>query len=148
MRTTCGYCGVGCQLYLHVKDNRVVKVSGVEEVGPNIGSLCVKGRFGYEFIHHPERLTTPLIRENGRFREAGWEEALDRVAAGIGRIRNESGADAIGVLTSAPDHQRGELPGPEIRRARCSEPTTSTTAPGSDTPPRWPVWPQPSAAAR
>ena len=77
VRTTCSYCGVGCQLYLHVKDNRVVKVSGVEDVPPNFGSLCVKGRFGYDFIHSPERLTAPMIKENGTFREATWDEALD-----------------------------------------------------------------------
>ena len=64
-RTTCSYCGVGCQLELHVADGRVVKVTGAD-VAPNHGSLCVKGRFGYKFIHSPERLTTPLVRQDGR----------------------------------------------------------------------------------
>ncbi len=59
VRTTCSYCGVGCQIHLHVKDNRVVKVTGVEDVPPNYGSLCVKGRFGFDFIHSAERLTMP-----------------------------------------------------------------------------------------
>ena len=80
VRTTCPYCGVGCQLWLHVKDNQIVKVTAVEEAQPNRGRLCVKGRFGYDFIHSPERLTTPLIKENGEFREASWDEALDLVA--------------------------------------------------------------------
>ena len=101
VRTTCSYCGVGCQLHLHVKDNRVVKVTGVEDAVPNHGSLCVKGRFGFDFIHSPERLTAPLIKENGTFREAGWDEALDLVAGKLGMIKDQSGADSIGVLTSA-----------------------------------------------
>ncbi|HUU80791.1 MAG TPA: 2Fe-2S iron-sulfur cluster-binding protein, partial [Acidobacteriota bacterium] len=73
IRTTCSYCGVGCQLYLHVRNNKVVKVTGVEDVGPNFGSLCVKGRFGYDFINDTERLKTPLIKENGKFKEASWD---------------------------------------------------------------------------
>jgi len=101
VRTTCTYCGVGCQLYLHVKDNKVVMVSGVEDVPPNFGSLCVKGRFGYDFIGSSERLTTPLIKENGEFREATWDEALDRVANRFTDIKVQHGADSIGVLTSA-----------------------------------------------
>lgn len=100
VRTTCSYCGVGCQLELHVQDNRVVKVNGAD-VAPNYGSLCVKGRFGYHFVGSPERLTTPLIKENGAFREASWDEALDRVADGLKKIRDSHGGDAIGVLTSA-----------------------------------------------
>lgn len=101
VRTTCPYCGVGCQMDLHVKDNRVVEITGAEDTGPNYGSLCVKGRFGYDFIHDPERLTTPLIRENGDFREASWDEALDHIAENFKKIREESGADSIGLLSSA-----------------------------------------------
>lgn len=101
VRTTCSYCGVGCQLHLHVKNGKVSRVTGVEESGPNYGSLCVKGRFGYEFIHHEGRLKTPLIRENGSFREASWDEALKLVAERLGKIKKESGPDAIGIFTSA-----------------------------------------------
>jgi predicted molibdopterin-dependent oxidoreductase YjgC len=100
-RTTCTYCGVGCQMYLHVKDNKVVKVSGVEGVAPNYGSMCVKGRFGFDFVNSRERLTKPLIKENGKFREASWEEAFDRVAEKLTRIKDTHGSDSIGVLTSA-----------------------------------------------
>jgi predicted molibdopterin-dependent oxidoreductase YjgC len=92
---------VGCQIFLHTKDNRVVKVTGVADTTPNFGSLCVKGRFGYDFIHSPERLTTPLIKENGQFREAGWDEALDRVADKFKQVIADHGSDAIGVLASA-----------------------------------------------
>lgn len=101
VKTTCSYCGVGCQLYLHVKDNRVVQVSGVEDAPPNFGSLCVKGRFGFHFIHAPERLQTPLIKEENGFREATWDEALDLVAGKLGDIKKDHGSDSIGVLTSA-----------------------------------------------
>jgi predicted molibdopterin-dependent oxidoreductase YjgC len=101
VRTTCSYCGVGCQMHLHVQDNRVVKVSGVEGVAPNDGSLCVKGRFGFDFIHSPERLTAPLIKENGTFRQASWDEALDLVADRLGKIKEAHGPDSLGVLTSA-----------------------------------------------
>jgi predicted molibdopterin-dependent oxidoreductase YjgC len=101
VRTTCPYCGVGCQMHLHVKDNRVVKVTGVEDSPPNYGSLCVKGRFGFDFIASAERLKTPLIKENGKFREAGWDEALDLVARRLGEIKTAHGPDSIGVLTSA-----------------------------------------------
>jgi len=101
VRSTCTYCGVGCQIHLHVRNGRVVKTTGVEDVGPNYGSLCVKGRFGNDFIHDPARLTRPLIREGDGFREAGWDEALDLVAEKLGAIRKESGPDMIGVLASA-----------------------------------------------
>jgi predicted molibdopterin-dependent oxidoreductase YjgC len=101
VRTTCSYCGVGCQMYLHVRKDRIVKVTGVEELGPNYGSLCVKGRFGYDFVHDPQRLTKPLIREGDSFREASWDEALNLVAGKFKRIQSQHGADAIGVLSSA-----------------------------------------------
>ncbi len=101
VRTTCSYCGVGCQLYLHVKEDRVVKVTGVEDMPPNNGSLCVKGRFGFDFINSPDRLTTPLIRENGELREATWDEALDLTAKKLSQIKNEHGSDTLGLLTSA-----------------------------------------------
>ena len=101
IRTTCSYCGVGCQIYLHVRDNKVISVTGDEEIGPNYGSLCVKGRFGYDFINDPERLKTPLIRENGSLRAASWDEALKLVAEKLALIKKESGPDSIGVMTSA-----------------------------------------------
>lgn len=101
VRTTCTYCGVGCQMYLHTKENRVVKVTGVEDAAPNQGSLCVKGRFGFDFINSPDRLKTPLIKESGRLREASWDEALKFVARRLTDIKAISGPDSIGVLTSA-----------------------------------------------
>ena len=101
VRTTCTYCGVGCQMALHIKDNRVIRVTGVEGARPNLGSLCVKGRFGFEFIHSAERLTTPLIREENGFREADWDEALDLVAERLNGIKERHGGRAVAGLSSA-----------------------------------------------
>jgi len=101
VRTTCPYCGVGCQLDLHVKDGRIVKVTGTEGASPNKGRLCVKGRYGYDFIYSGDRLKTPLIRENGEFREASWDEALDLVANRLKEIRDKHGPDVIAGVSCA-----------------------------------------------
>jgi predicted molibdopterin-dependent oxidoreductase YjgC len=86
---------------LHVLDNQIVSVTGRKDAGVNQGSLCVKGRFGYEFISSEERLAKPLIKKNGTFVEADWDEALRLVARRFNKIKNENGPDAIGGLTSA-----------------------------------------------
>ncbi|MEA2039420.1 MAG: molybdopterin-dependent oxidoreductase, partial [Thermodesulfobacteriota bacterium] len=101
VRTTCHYCGVGCQLDLHIKDDTIMKVTGVEDAHPNLGRLCVKGRFGYDFIRSPERLTRPMIRENDKLRDATWDEALDLIASKISEIKKQDGADAIAGICSA-----------------------------------------------
>jgi formate dehydrogenase major subunit len=79
--TTCTYCGVGCSISLGVRGSIIVNAKGDIYSPVNKGRLCVKGRFGYDFINHPDRLTSPLIKKNGRFIEATWEEALDLVAS-------------------------------------------------------------------
>jgi predicted molibdopterin-dependent oxidoreductase YjgC len=103
--TICSYCGVGCTLELHVKDNRIVRVTTPPEGTVNKGRLCVKGRFGWDYVHSPERLTTPLIRVGekgeGKFRQASWDEALDLVAEKFAGIKAESGPDSLAVLSSA-----------------------------------------------
>lgn len=102
--TVCSYCGVGCQLTLHIneKANRIVKITGVEKAPPNDGMLCVKGRYGYDFVQSEERLTTPLIRaKNGQFQEATWDEAITLVAETFQRIKQAHGSDAIAGLASA-----------------------------------------------
>jgi predicted molibdopterin-dependent oxidoreductase YjgC len=100
VRTTCPYCGVGCQMDIYVKDDHIVKITGADAI-PNQGKLCIKGRFGWQFINHPDRLTTPLIKENGTFREASWDEALDLVASRFREIRDQAGPDKIGGWCSA-----------------------------------------------
>lgn len=102
VRTTCSFCGVGCQMDVFVQDNRIVKIGGADtDLPPNRAGLCVKGRFGYEFVASPERLTRPLIKKNGKQVEASWEEALELVARKLSAIKSESGPDSIGVVTSA-----------------------------------------------
>ncbi|NTW35154.1 MAG: molybdopterin-dependent oxidoreductase [Syntrophobacteraceae bacterium] len=99
--TTCTYCGCGCQMDLHVLDNQVVSVTGREDPGVNEGSLCVKGRFGYEFVKSDQRLTKPLIKRNGKLEEAEWDEAIRLMARKLGNIKKEYGPDAIGGFASA-----------------------------------------------
>jgi len=101
VRTTCAYCGCGCQLDLHVIDDKVVEVTSPLMVGAGQGNLCVKGRFGYDFISSPERLTKPLIRKRGKLVEAEWEEALKLVAKNLKAAKKNSGPDSIAVLASA-----------------------------------------------
>jgi len=95
------HCGCGCQLELNVMNNRVIGITTDHKDGVNRGSLCVKGRFGYEFINSDERLTKPLIRSNGSLKEASWEEALSLVSKKLTKIMEESGPDAIAGLSSA-----------------------------------------------
>ncbi len=99
--TTCSYCGVGCTLVLNVKENRILKVTSEKDLGVNRGWTCVKGRFGFDYVHSPDRLTEPLIKEGGKFRPASWNEALDRAAEGLKAVKAKYGPDAIGVLVSA-----------------------------------------------
>ncbi len=114
--SVCPYCGVGCLLTYHVKDNRILYVTGRD--GPaNHGRLCVKGRFGFDYVNHPHRLTQPLIRKPGVpksaevsfdpdgwrdiFREADWDEALDLAATGLKKIRDQHGGQALAGFGSA-----------------------------------------------
>ncbi|PRY91044.1 formate dehydrogenase subunit alpha [Donghicola tyrosinivorans] len=114
VQSVCPFCGVGCQVSLKLKDGKVKFVEGIN--GPaNEGRLCVKGRFGYDYIHHPHRLTKPLIRLEGapkemavdpanpftHFREATWEEALDAAAGGLGGLRSANGGRSVAGFGSA-----------------------------------------------
>lgn len=80
VQTTCTYCGVGCNIFLGVRGDKVVSTRGSRDNVVNKGQLCVKGRYGYDFINHPDRLKTPLIKKNGEFVEASWDEALTLIA--------------------------------------------------------------------
>lgn len=114
VKTVCPYCGVGCSIYLGVRGNEIVSIRGDKESPVNKGGLCVKGRFGYDFVNHPDRLTIPLIRKEGWskdvevngnfkdiFREVNWEEAIDLVADRLLMTKSEHGPDSLGVLSSA-----------------------------------------------
>jgi formate dehydrogenase major subunit len=114
--SVCPYCGVGCQLTYNIKDNKILYVNG--KAGPaNEERLCVKGRYGFDYVHHKQRLTRPLIRKDGvpkhadftmdpsnpleYFREATWEEALDRAAGGLKKLRDERGPASLSGFGSA-----------------------------------------------
>ena len=119
--TTCTYCGVGCQFELNIKDDKIIRVTSTEKAAVNGNHLCVKGRYGYDFVHHPERLTKPKVRRyllegkkkpviSGQWTvdsglwdwvETDWDTALDITSQKILGIKSEFGADSIGLLTSA-----------------------------------------------
>ena len=99
--TICPYCGVGCGLVLGTRGGKIVWIRGDEKNPANGGTLCVKGRFGLDFVASPDRLTVPLIRRNGTLEEAGWDEALDVIESRLREIRERHGADAIAGLSSA-----------------------------------------------
>ncbi len=127
VRTTCSYCGVGCTFDLNVRDGKIVRVSSAEDSAVNGLSLCVKGRYGYDYVHHPDRLTRPLVRakwlanveskvETGQWRaydpdrpisdseslvETDWDTALDVVASKFTEVKETYGNDAFAVLASA-----------------------------------------------
>jgi formate dehydrogenase major subunit len=101
MRTTCPYCGVGCEMSAGTRGDRLVAIRPVLDAPVNRGHLCVKGRYAFDFVHAADRVTEPMIRDRGGWRTAGWDEAIARVAAELLRIRAAHGPDAIGVLGSA-----------------------------------------------
>ncbi len=103
VRTTCPYCGVGCQLDLNIgkATGGIVRVTSEAGCPPNDGNTCVKGRFGMDFVGKQDRLTTPLIKVKGTFREASWDEALDLATARFSEIKERYGSDALAGLSSA-----------------------------------------------
>ncbi len=97
----CIYCGVGCKIdFYKNKEGLLVKTMGSDD-GPNKGHLCIKGRFGFDFVQNPKRLTQPLIKKNGEFQEVSWNEALDFVSDKLKSIKEKNGPDAIAGLSSA-----------------------------------------------
>jgi len=112
VRTTCPYCGVGCQIELNIKNNKIISTGAPETTAPNFGRLCAKGRYGTDFIHHTSRLKSPLIRKDidtgtrrqvglDGFREASWEDALDLAAERLAETYRKSGGDAFGTFCCA-----------------------------------------------
>ncbi|OGO28861.1 MAG: hypothetical protein A2136_05910 [Chloroflexi bacterium RBG_16_54_11] len=111
--TTCSYCGVGCQFDLNVKNGRVIGVTSNPDAAVNGMALCVKGRYGFDYIHHPDRLVRPRVRrylleggkragkERSEWVEVDWETALDITANKLRQARDDHGSDSVGVLTSA-----------------------------------------------
>ncbi|MBN1683034.1 formate dehydrogenase subunit alpha [Candidatus Bathyarchaeota archaeon] len=100
MATICPYCGVGCNIYLLIRNGKVTGIQPCES-GPGDGKLCIKGWSINEFIHHKDRLTKPLIKHGNRFKEASWEEALDLVSSKIFEAKERFDSNSIAVLASA-----------------------------------------------
>jgi len=101
VQTTCPFCGTGCNFDLNVSNGKVIGVTSNPEAPVNGKALCVKGRFGMDLIHSPQRLTTPLIKKDGEFVPAGWDEALDLIATKFGEIKEQYGPDSFAALSSA-----------------------------------------------
>ena len=100
VQTTCSYCGVGCQINLLIKGNRIVEVEPINTI-PNDGLLCVKGKFAHKFVNHPDRLTKPLIRKNGKLVEASWQEAYRLIKEKYNETMEKKGPDGFGGFSSA-----------------------------------------------
>jgi formate dehydrogenase alpha subunit len=101
VQTICPFCGCGCSMCLEVKDGHVTRVTPGKESPVNKGTLCVRGSYGCDFIHSPDRLLKPLVKSNGDFQELSWEEALDLVSTQLQRIKDESGCDSLAILGSS-----------------------------------------------
>lgn len=99
--TICPYCGCGCSLDLEVTDGKLVNVTAAIGQGVNNGNLCVKGRFGFEFVQHPDRLTQPLVKKGQKFTPVSWDEAYDYIHDKVSDIISKNGANAVGGLASA-----------------------------------------------
>ena len=112
--TTCPYCGVGCQMELHIKNDSIYKVTAPFESVVNHGNLCVKGRFGYDFVSHSKRITTPLVRvtpqepghrtqafDRSEWRPVSWDQALDLVADRLVKIYERDGSNALATYLCA-----------------------------------------------
>ena len=101
VRTTCSYCGVGCNLEASIKDGKVVSIDTPKETEVNAGHTCIKGRYAFGFYDHKDRLRSPLIKRNGKFEEASWDEAYEFIKVKLNKILKENGPDAIAGISSA-----------------------------------------------
>ena len=101
VRTTCSYCGVGCNLEASIKDGKVVAIDTPKETEVNAGHTCIKGRYAFGFYDHPDRLRSPLIKRSGKFEKASWDEAYEYIKNKLEKIKKENGPDAIAGISSA-----------------------------------------------
>jgi len=100
-RTICTYCGVGCSIDIVSRDDRIVAVAPAMDGPANHGALCVKGQFAWDFVHHEDRLTTPLVRgDDGELHAASWDEALERAADGFRRAVADHGPESVYGIAS------------------------------------------------
>jgi len=113
----CPYCGAGCGLYVIVENGRITGVEPDPEHPVNEGELCIKGYYGYHHVHDENRLTSPLIKKEGRFIPVSWDEALNYVAARLTKIIREHGPDVCYVTTSGRVTNEDNFAGMKFARA-------------------------------
>ncbi len=101
IKTTCPFCGCGCQMFLEVMDGKLVRTVPVKGAPMNEGRLCIKGWSAHQFVQSPDRLTAPLVRKNGILTETSWEEAMETVVSELSTIAREHGGDGLAFLSSA-----------------------------------------------
>ena len=148
VRTTCSYCGVGCQMDLHVKTTAWSRSPAPRIPPPTTAACASRGVSALISSIPPERLTTPLIKENGKFREAVLGRSPRSGGQPSQRDQRRSWPRQHRRAHLGPGHQRGKLSLLKNSPGRCLKPTTSTIAPVSDIAPPWPVWPQLSEVAQ
>ena len=121
-QSTCPYCGVGCGVVLGVRGDTIINVEGDRDNIVNQGHLCVKGRFGYSFVNHPDRLTKPLLKKDGELVESTWNEALDLVASKFGGYEShEMAVLSSAKITNEENYVVQKFARAEIGRASCRE---------------------------
>lgn len=101
VKTTCPYCGCGCQMLLEVLDGKLTNTLPLKETRLNQGKLCIKGHNAHEFVDSPERLTHPLVRKNGKLEKSTWEEAFELISTNFSEIKKEHGGNSVGFFSSA-----------------------------------------------
>ncbi len=101
VRTVCSYCGVGCNLEVAVKNDQILSITAPIDAEVNAGHTCLKGRYAWRFYNHPDRLTTPLVKQNGQFVEASWEQAFALIHSKLNTLVNDFGADSIAGISSS-----------------------------------------------
>ncbi|EFK11937.1 molybdopterin oxidoreductase Fe4S4 domain protein [delta proteobacterium NaphS2] len=101
MKTTCPFCGCGCQMFLEVMEGKLVRTIPDRGAQMNEGKLCIKGWNAHQFVQSPDRLTAPLIRKNGKLRECSWEEAFGEIVSNLSTIREKHGSESLAFLSSA-----------------------------------------------
>ena len=101
VKTTCPFCGCGCQMLLEVVDGKIIHTLPFKGAPMNEGKLCIKGWNAHQFVDSPDRLTAPLVRKNGVLTETSWEEALETVVSNLSAIREKHGGDSLAFLSSA-----------------------------------------------
>jgi formate dehydrogenase alpha subunit len=101
VRTTCSYCGTGCNFDLNVKEGKIIKVTSAYDAPVNQGSLCIKGRYGYDFVNSFERIKSPLIRKADRLKVVSWDEALEYIATKFKALIKKHGNNSVGAFSSS-----------------------------------------------